>query len=162
AARVLRNTMAHIAIRRPDDRSKALGEYVSELLSMDGPRKKLAAEMSGLSVHYDFGEGHPLLGRRMPDLDLDTAQGSLRVFSLLHKGRPALLNFGDAASFDVASWADRVPVIDAVYRGTWELPAIGAVTAPDAVLVRPDGHVAWVGDGDRVGLTEALTQWFGP
>jgi 3-(3-hydroxy-phenyl)propionate hydroxylase len=95
AARVLRGAMAQTALRRPDDRTKALGEYVSELLSMDEPRRRLAAEMSGLGIHYDFGQGHPLLGRRMPDLDLVTANGPLRVYTLLHKARPMLLNLGE-------------------------------------------------------------------
>jgi 3-(3-hydroxy-phenyl)propionate hydroxylase len=162
AARVLRNTMAQIAIRRPDDRTKALGDYVSELLSMDEPRKRLAAEMSGLGVHYDLGEGHPLLGRRMPDLDLVTASGPCRVFTLLHHARPLLLNLGEPGGFDITPWADRVQVIDAKYLGTWELPALGAVSAPTAVLIRPDGYVAWVGDLTQLGLADALTTWFGP
>ena len=165
AARVLRSTMAQIALRRPDDRTKALGDYVSELLSMDEPRRRLAAEMSGLDIRYDLGEGHPLLGRRVPDLDLVTANGPLRVFTLLHDARPVLLNLGglgEPGGFDITPWADRVQVIDAKYVGAWELPAVGAVTAPTAVLVRPDGYVAWVGDLTRVGLADALTTWFGP
>jgi 3-(3-hydroxy-phenyl)propionate hydroxylase len=162
AARVLRNTMAQMALRRPDDRTKALGDYVSELLSMDEPCRRLAAEMSGLDIHYDLGEGHPLLGRRMPDLDLVTASGPLRVFTLLHDARPALLNLGEPGSFDITPWADRVQLIDAEYSGIWELPALGAVTAPTAVLIRPDGYVAWVGDLIQVGLADALTTWFGP
>ena len=162
AARVLRNTMAQVALRRTDDRTRALGDTVSELLGLDEVRKRLAAEMSGLGVHYDLGEGHPLLGRRMPDLDLDTADGPLRVFSLLHDARPVLLNFGEPGAFDITSWADRVQLIDAVYVGTWELPAIEAVPAPAAVLIRPDGYVAWVGDRTQPGLADALTAWFGP
>jgi 3-(3-hydroxy-phenyl)propionate hydroxylase len=163
-ARVLRNTMAHMVLRRPDDRAKALGEYFSDFLKIDEARKRMAAEMSGLDVHYDLGEGHPLLGRRMPDLDLVTASGPRRVFSLLHEARPMFLNLGEPAGFDVtlAPWADRVQSIDATYRGTWELPAIGTVTAPTAVLIRPDGHVAWVGERTQVGLADALTTWFGP
>ena len=162
AARVLRNTMAQVALRRTDDRTKALGDIVSELLGMDEPRRRLAAEMSGLGIHYDLGEGHPLLGRRMPDLDLVTANGPLRVFTLLHDARPVLLNLGEPGGFDITPWADRVQLIDARYAGTWELPAIGAVTAPTAVLVRPDGYVAWVGDLTQLGLADALTTWFGP
>jgi 3-(3-hydroxy-phenyl)propionate hydroxylase len=162
AARVLRNSMASVALRRPDERTKALRDTVSELLSMDEPRRRLAAEMSGLGIHYDLGEGHPLLGRRMPDLDVVTTDGPLRVFTLLHHGRPVLLNLGEQGGFDVAPWADRVQSIDAKYVGTWELPVIGAVTAPTAVLVRPDGYVAWVGDLPQVGLADALTTWFGP
>jgi hypothetical protein len=162
AARVLRNTMAQVALRRADERTKALGGYFSELISMDEPRRRWGAEISGLGVRYDLGEGHPLLGRRMPDLDLLTGNGPLRVFSLLRDVRPVLLNLGEPGDFDVTPWADRVQLIDAKYVGTWELPAIGAVTAPTAVLVRPDGYVAWVGDRAQVGLAEALTTWFGP
>ena len=162
AARVLRNTMAQIALRRPDDRTKALGDTVSELLGMDEPRRRLAAEMSGLDIHYDLGEGHPLLGRRMPDLDLVTANGPLRVFTLLHHARPVLLNLGEPGGFDITPWADRVQLVDARYVGAWELPALGPVTAPTAVLIRPDGYVAWVGDLTQPGLADALTTWFGP
>jgi aromatic ring hydroxylase-like protein len=139
-----------------------LGEIISELLSMDEPRTRFAARMSGLDVHYDLGQGHPLLGRRIPDFDLVTASGPLRVFNLLHDARPVLLNFGEPRGFDIAPWADRVQLIDAEYVGPWELPALGAVTAPTAVLIRPDGYVAWVGDRAQRGLTEALTTWFGP
>jgi 3-(3-hydroxy-phenyl)propionate hydroxylase len=162
AARVLRNTMAQIALRRPDDRTKALGDCVSELLSMDEPRRRLAAEMSGLDIRYDLGEGHPLLGRRVPDLDLVTANGPLRVFTLLHDARPVLLNLGEPGGFDITPWADRVQSLDAKCVGTWELPAIGAVTAPTSVLIRPDGYAAWVGDRTQLGLADALTTWFGP
>ena len=151
AARVLRNTMAQVALMRADDRIEALRDTVSELLSMDEPRKRFAAMMSGLDIHYDLGEGHPLLGRRMPDLDLVTANGPLRVFTLLHDARPVLLNLGEPGGFDITPWADRVQLIDAKYDGAWELPAIGAVTAPTAVLIRPDGYVAWVGDQTQHG-----------
>jgi hypothetical protein len=162
AARVLRNTMAQVALFRPDDRTKALHATVSELLGMDEPRKRLAAEMSGLGVHYELGEGHPLLGRRMPDLDVATANGTLRVFTLLHDARPVLLNLGEPGTLDITPWADRVQSIDAKYSGAWELPAIGVVKPPSAVLIRPDGYVAWVGDLTLVGLVDALTTWFGP
>ena len=161
AARVLRNTMAQVALRRPEARTKALRDTMSELLSMDEPRRRFAAMMSGLDIHYDLGEGHSLLGRRMPDLDLVTANGPLRVFTLLHDARPVLLNLGEPGGFDITLWADRVQLIDAKYVGTWELPALGAVTAPTAVLIRPDGYVAWVGDLTQQGLADALTTWFG-
>jgi 2-polyprenyl-6-methoxyphenol hydroxylase-like FAD-dependent oxidoreductase len=162
-ARVLRNTMAQVALmHRTDDRTNALRDTVSELLSMDEPRKRFAAMMSGLDIHYDLGEGHPLLGRRMPDLDLVTASGPLRVFTLLHEARPVLLNLGEPGGFDITPWADRVQLIDAEYGGTWELPVLGEVTAPTAVLIRPDGYVAWVGDRTHLGLPDALTTWFGP
>jgi 2-polyprenyl-6-methoxyphenol hydroxylase-like FAD-dependent oxidoreductase len=162
AARVLRNTMAQVALRRPDDRMKALRDTMAELLGMDEPRRRFAAMMSGLDIHYDLGEGHPLLGRRMPDLDLVTANGPVRVFTLLHDARPVLLNLDERGGFDIAPWADRVQLIDAEYVGAWELPALGEVAAPTAVLIRPDGYVAWVGEGTQLGLPDALTTWFGP
>jgi hypothetical protein len=154
--------MAQTALQRSDDRMKALLDVVSELASMDEPRKHLAGLISGLDIHYDLGEGHPLLGRRMPDLDLLTANGPLRVFELLHTAKPALLNLGAPGGIDVTPWADRIQLIDGEYDGVWELPILGAVTAPTAVLIRPDGYVAWVGEGTRLGLTEALSTWFGP
>jgi 2-polyprenyl-6-methoxyphenol hydroxylase-like FAD-dependent oxidoreductase len=162
AARVLRNTMAQVALMRPDDRVEALRDTVSELLSMDEPRKRFAGMMSGLDIQYDLGGGHPLLGRRMPDLDLVTLGGTVRVFTLLHDARPVLLNLGEPGGVDVEPWADRVRLVDADYVGPLELPVLGEVAAPTAVLVRPDGYVAWVGDRNHLGLTEALTTWFGP
>ncbi len=160
-ARVLRNTMASVALRREDERTKALRDTIAELLGVDEPRRRFAAMMSGLDIHYDLGDGHPLLGRRMPDLDLVTADGPLRVFTLLHDARPVLLNLGEPGGFDITPWADRVQLIDAKCVGTWELPALGAVTAPTAVLIRPDGYVAWVGELTQLGLADALTAWFG-
>jgi 3-(3-hydroxy-phenyl)propionate hydroxylase len=159
---VLRTTMAQTALMRVDDRVEALRDTVSELLSMDEPRKRFAAMMSGLDIHYELGEGHPLLGRRMPDLDVVTAKGALRVFTLLHDARPVLLNLGEPGGFGITPWADRVQCLDAKYDGPWELPALGAVSAPAAVLIRPDGYVAWVGDVTQLGLADALTAWFGP
>jgi 2-polyprenyl-6-methoxyphenol hydroxylase-like FAD-dependent oxidoreductase len=161
AARALQHTMAQGVLQRPDERIKALVDVVSELAIMDEPRKRLAGIISGLDIHYDLGEGHPLLGRRMPDLDLVTADGPLRVFTLLHDAKPVLLNLGEPGGFDITPWADRVQLIDAEYVGPWELPVLGAVTAPTAVLIRPDGYVAWVGDGTDTGLRDALTTWFG-
>jgi 2-polyprenyl-6-methoxyphenol hydroxylase-like FAD-dependent oxidoreductase len=161
-ARVLRNTMAQVALTRVDDRTEALRESVADLLSMDEPRRRFAAMMSGLDIHYDLGEGHPLLGRRMPDLDLATADGPMRVFTLLHDARPVLLDLGEPGGFDIRLWADRVRLVEAGYDGPWELPALGVVTAPSAVVIRPDGYVAWVGDGTPLGLADALTTWFGP
>ena len=161
AARVLRNTMASVALRRADERTKALRDSMAELLGMDEPRKRFAGMLSGLDVHYDLGEGHPLLGRRMPDLDLVTDTGPVRMYTLLHHARPVLLNLGEPGGFDISPWAGRVQLIDARYDGSWELPVIGAVAAPTAVLIRPDGYVAWVGDLTPVGLADALTTWFG-
>jgi 3-(3-hydroxy-phenyl)propionate hydroxylase len=161
AARVLRTTMAQSALRRPDERIEAARDSVAELLSMDEPRRRFGAMLSGLDVHYDLGEGHPLLGRRMPDLDIETADGPLRVFTLLHDARPVLLNLGDPGGLDLGPWADRVRLVAAGYDGAWELPVFGEVTAPSATLIRPDGHVAWVGEGTDAGLEDALATWFG-
>ena len=161
-ARVLRNTMASIVLRREDERTKALRDTIAELLGMDEPRRRFAAMMSGLDIHYDLGEGHPLLGRRMPDLDLVTTNGPLRIFTPLHDARPLFLNFGEPGGFDISPWADRIQLIDAECAGPWELPALGTVIAPTAVLVRPDGYVAWVGDLTQAGLAAALATWFGP
>jgi 2-polyprenyl-6-methoxyphenol hydroxylase-like FAD-dependent oxidoreductase len=152
-ARALRYTMAQTTLQRHDDRTKALVDVVSEVATMDEPRKRLAGLISGLDIHYDLGAGHPLLGRRMPDLNL----GRCRVFELLHEARPLLLNLGDPGGFDIAG---HVQVVDATYDGEWELPVIGTVSAPAAVLIRPDGYVAWVGDGTDAGLTDALATWF--
>lgn len=160
-ARVLRHTLASVALRREDERTTALRETMAELLGLDEPRRMFAATMSGLDIRYDLGEGHPLLGRRMPDLDLGTADGVTRVYELLHRGRPVLINFGTPGAIDIAGWRDRVALIDASTAGPWSLPVIGIVDTPGAVLVRPDGYVAWVGDGDA-GLVEALDKWFGP
>jgi 2-polyprenyl-6-methoxyphenol hydroxylase-like FAD-dependent oxidoreductase len=162
AARVLRNTMASVALRRPDARTNALRDTVAELMSMHEPRQRFAAMLSGLDIRYDLGEGHTLLGHRMPDLELVTADGPVRVYGLLHDARPVLLNFGEPGGFDISPWATRVKAIDAEHAGPWELPALGPVTAPTAVLIRPDGHVGWAGDHTDSRLRDALTTWFGP
>jgi 3-(3-hydroxy-phenyl)propionate hydroxylase len=161
-ARLLRNTMALTALERSDDRIDALREMMCEMMQKNELRKQYFAMMSGLDIHYDFGEGDPLLGRRMPDLDVVTGSGPQRVFTFLHKAGPVLLNFGEPGALGINPWADRVQLVDATYAGTWQLPAIGIVTAPSAVLIRPDGYVAWVGDSTKQGLIDALTRWFGP
>jgi 3-(3-hydroxy-phenyl)propionate hydroxylase len=160
-ARVLHNTMAQVALGSADDRHQALRDTMSDLLSMDEPRRRIAGMLSALDIHYDLGEGDPLLGRRMPDLDLQTADGPTRVFTLLHGARPVLLNLGAPGGFDLAPWADRVRLVDARYDGAWELPVLGEVDAPPAVLIRPDGHVAWAGDLTDPELPRALGTWFG-
>jgi 3-(3-hydroxy-phenyl)propionate hydroxylase len=160
-ARILKNTMAQVALHREDDRTLAVREIVGDLLKMEEPRKYIAGMMSGLDIRYDLGEGHPLLGRRMPDLDIVTASGPRRVFSFLHHARPVLINFRAPSAIHMRTWSDRVQYVDAKYDGKWELPVIGEVAAPAAVLVRPDGYVAWVSDGTEIGLTEALRMWFG-
>ena len=160
-ARVLHNTLAQVALTKADERHQALHAIMTELLGMDEPRRRIAGMVSGLDIHYDLGEGHPLLGRRMPDLDLDTADGPTRVFTLLHAARPVLLNLGEPGGFDITPWADRVQMVDAKHVGTWKLPVLGEVDAPPAVLIRPDGHVAWAGDLKDPELPRALATWFG-
>jgi 3-(3-hydroxy-phenyl)propionate hydroxylase len=160
-ARVLQTTMAQTALTPSNARIDALRDTLAELLSVDEARKWSAGMLSGLDIHYDLGEGHPLLGRRMPDLDLVTADGELRVFSLLHDAHGVLLNLGEPGGVDITPWSDRVRMIDATYAGPWELPVLGAVTAPPAVLIRPDGYVAWVGEPGDPGLPDALATWFG-
>jgi 3-(3-hydroxy-phenyl)propionate hydroxylase len=162
AARVLQNTMAQVALTTPDDRHDALRAQFAELLAMDEPRTRIAAMLTGLDISYDLGEGHPLLGRRMPDLDLHTADGPTRVYALLHDARPVLLELGDPTSIDITPWQDRVRSVAATHEGAWELPVLGEVPAPSAVLIRPDGHVAWVGEVADATLLEALSSWFGP
>jgi 3-(3-hydroxy-phenyl)propionate hydroxylase len=162
-ARALKHTMAQSLMQRADPRVGALADTVTNLLTINEARKQLAGLISGLDVRYDFGEGHALLGRRMPDLDVVTAHGPLRVFTLLHDARAVLLNPGAPGSLDPGPWADRVQLVDATYDGAWELPVIGPVSAPGAVLIRPDGHVAWTGDGKtQQGLEDALARWLGP
>jgi hypothetical protein len=176
-ARVLHNTMAQVALSTTDDRHQALRDIMTELLSMDEPRRRIAAMLTGLDIHYDVrgdvhddvrgdvhddkGPGHPLVGRRMPDLDVRTADGPTRVFNLLHDARPVLLNLGEPGGFDISPWADRVRSVDAQHDGVWELPVLGQVAAPPAVLIRPDGHVAWAGNLTDPALPRALATWFG-
>jgi len=161
AARAIRHSMAQTALQRPDERIKAVVEMVVDLVRSDEPRRKLAGMISGLDIHYGLGDGHPLLGRRMPDLDIVTTDGPVRVFTLLHRAEAVLLDLGGPGSVDIGPWTDRVHVVDADYEGPWELPVLGTVTAPTVVLIRPDGYVAWVGEGTDAGLDDALTTWFG-
>jgi 3-(3-hydroxy-phenyl)propionate hydroxylase len=160
-ARVLQNTMAQVALSGSDDRHAALRNAMTELLRMDEPRRRIGGMLSGLDIHYDLGDGHPLLGRRMPDLDLYTADGPTRVFTLLHDARPVLLNLREPGSFNISPWANRVRFVDAEHSGVWQLPVLGEIAAPPAVLIRPDGHVAWAGDLTDPELPQALATWFG-
>lgn len=161
-ARALRLSMAQTVLQRADPRTAALNQIIDDLMMTAAARAQIAGLIHGLDVVYDFGEGHPLLGRRMPDLDLDAPGGSTRVYALLHEAKPVLLNFTNPQRIDISSWADRIRTVDVGFTGTWELPLLGKVESPAAVLVRPDGHVAWVDDGTREPLTDALTHWFGP
>jgi 3-(3-hydroxy-phenyl)propionate hydroxylase len=160
-ARVLHNTMAQVALSTPGDRHQALRDTMAELLGMDEPRRRIAGMLTGLDIHYDLGEGHPLLGRRMPDLDVGTADGPTRVYALLHDARPVLLNLGEPGGFDISPWTSRVRLVDATHDGVWELPVLGEVAVPPAVLVRPDGYVAWAGELTDPELPRALATWFG-
>ncbi len=157
-ARALDHTIVQAALQRRDERMAPLVDLVSAFGEMDEPRRKVVGTISALDIHYDLGEGHPLLGRRMPDLDLEDGR---RVFELLRTARPMLLDLEGLGDADVSGWADRVPVVVARYDGAWELPVLGVVSAPSAVLVRPDGYVAWVGEGSADGLSDALATWFG-
>ncbi|HZO05287.1 MAG TPA: FAD-dependent monooxygenase [Solirubrobacterales bacterium] len=161
-AAALQETLAATVLHRGDARTAAVRKMLTELATMEEPRRHLAARRVGLDIRYDLGEGHPLLGRRMPDLDLVTGDGPLSAYSLLHRARPVLLDLGEPGAIEITPWADRVQLVEAEYSGAWELPVVGAVAAPSAVLIRPDGHVAWVGDGTANGLADALTTWFGP
>jgi 3-(3-hydroxy-phenyl)propionate hydroxylase len=161
-ARVLHNTQAQVALSTPGERHQALRDTMTELLGMDEPRRRIAGMLSGLDVHYHLGDGHPVLGRRMPDLDLHTASGSTSVFALLHDARPVLLTFGAAGGFDISPWDGRVRLVDAESTSAWNLPVLGEVPSAPAVLIRPDGHVAWAGELGDGALPHALTTWFGP
>ncbi|MBP0581034.1 FAD-dependent monooxygenase [Labrys sp. LIt4] len=160
-AALLKHTLALTALNRGDERTNALRDMMAAVMQMDAPRRWYCAVMSGLDIRYDLGEGHPLLGRRMPDLDLVGAEGPMRVFDLLREARPVLLNLGETGSHDIEAWADRVKLVKAKFEGICELPVVGAVQTPTAVLIRPDGHVAWVGNGSAAGLETALEAWFG-
>jgi hypothetical protein len=161
-AELLKTTLALSALSRGDERVSALREMLATPMQLDGPRRWYTAKLTGLDIRYDLGGEHPLVGRRMPDLDIVTADGPLRLFELLHQARPVLLDFGSPGLLAIDGWADRVQGVEARFDGVLELPVIGMVPAPAAVLIRPDGHVAWVGDGGAEGLVEALGVWFGP
>jgi flavin-dependent dehydrogenase len=160
-ARVLQNTMAQVALSKPDERHIALRNTMTELLAMNEPRRRIVGMLSALDVRYDLGDGHPLLGRRMPDLDITTDHGPTRVFALLHDARPVVLSLAGAATREPASSADRVKVVAATTDATCELPVVGEVDVPPALLIRPDGHVAWTGELDDASLRDALNTWFG-
>jgi 2-polyprenyl-6-methoxyphenol hydroxylase-like FAD-dependent oxidoreductase len=153
-ARILENTLAQTALSRGDARTMALHKRVSELLAIPEARRHYGAMMACLDIHYDLGGGHPLVGRRMPDLEVVTADGPRRMFSFLHDAKPVLLDLGGATTI-----TPRVRVVRATYDGKWELPVIGEVPAPCAVLIRPDGYVAWVNDSGH-SLADALAKWF--
>jgi 3-(3-hydroxy-phenyl)propionate hydroxylase len=147
AARVFRNSKVFVTLRREDDRTQALKGMFAELLSTPETRDRVTAMLAGLDIRYEFGAGHALLGRRMPDLDLSVAGQATRVYALMHDARPLLLH--RAPGLDTDFCPTRVKTIEAQYEG-----------AADAVLIRPDGYVAWAADASREGLDAACREWF--
>jgi 2-polyprenyl-6-methoxyphenol hydroxylase-like FAD-dependent oxidoreductase len=160
-AELLQQTLALTVLTKGDDWTSALRRLVAKVMHMDEPRKWYSAMMSGLDVRYGPEGQHSLLGRRMPDLDIGTANGPTRVYHLLHEARPVLLNLNQTESVSGAGQDGRVRLVHATFAGVCELPVIGGVPTPSAVLIRPDGHVAWVGERSHDGLVEALQTWFG-
>ena len=159
--RVLRNSRAQVALSGAGPGIEAVRAILGELLRLDQPRRQVAAMVSSLDIRYDLGEGHPLVGRRMPDLDLVTPQGATTVFTLLHEARGLLLHFGESAPPELAHWGDRLRFVEASPVATFHLPAVGEVGVPAAVLVRPDGYVAWAGPKADPTLRGVLAKWFG-
>lgn len=160
AARVLHNTMAQSVINAPGPRVAALRDTISDLLELDEVRHRVAAMMCGLDIHYDLGPGHVLLGRRIPDLDLHSNDGPIRLYTLLHDSRALLLNFDQPAHLNIRRWAHRVTAVNVRGDRTWTLPILGEIAAPAAVLVRPDGYIAWIGDHRAIDLDDTLNRWF--
>lgn len=181
-ARALELSMAQTVLQRVDARTAALNAVLEREVFgggatdasgsaasaasaaagglSDGARVRVAALIHGLDVAYAAPEGaHPLVGRRVPDLDLVIGGDVVRMYSLLYRARPVLVDL--SAGIELGGWSGRVDRVDAAYAGTWTLPVLGAVSAPAAVLVRPDGHVAWVADGVEP-IEAALARWFGP
>ncbi|ACZ88542.1 FAD-dependent monooxygenase [Streptosporangium roseum] len=156
AARVLANTRAQAVLLVPDEENLALRGIVAELLRLPEGNRHVAGMISGLDIRYDLpGDPHPLLGRRVPDLDLRTTGRPERVGRLLRDGRALLLSAADGTAFaEVARpWSARVGHL--VASNTGELGA-------EAVLVRPDGYVCWAGSaGETASLVTALTRWAG-
>ncbi|HEX3783076.1 MAG TPA: FAD-dependent monooxygenase [Pseudonocardiaceae bacterium] len=162
ADRVLRNTRAQTALGRPGPHFDALRETVATLIDIDAANDAVGGMISALDVKYPLGTEHPLLGRRVPDLDLKTADGTMRLYELLHQGRPILLDFDGGLAPAVQGWSDRVDHIEAIRAADhWAIPAVGRIPASAALLIRPDGHVAWLPES-AVDLRTALTTWFGP
>ncbi|MGA8115974.1 MAG: FAD-dependent monooxygenase [Actinocatenispora sp.] len=167
AERVLHNTRAQTALGAPGPHTDALRDLVGDLIGIDEVNRALGGMVTALDIRYPLGDGHPLLGRRLPDLDLE-APGATRAYQLLHTGRPVLLDLVDTPWLKdcVDGWADRVDLVRAdCPAARWALPVVGEVDAVPALLVRPDGHVAWVatdGARDDDGLRAALTTWCGP
>ncbi|WP_431953890.1 FAD-dependent monooxygenase [Nocardia lijiangensis] len=171
AATVLRLTKAQTALIKPGRQNDALRDVIADILTVPEVCLRLSGILSGLDLRYPLGDTHPLLGRRMPNLALSIDRGVTDVFTVLQQARPILIDLGAAVSADIlAPWADRVNRVDARLESAqpgdrWHLPVFGDVPAVDAMLVRPDGYVAWVNPANRPidheTLTTALTQWLG-
>nr|AHF72772.1 FAD-binding monooxygenase [Salinispora pacifica] len=163
AARILTNTLAQRILYLGGDELDPMRAVMTELLAYPEAQQLLVGMVTGLDIRYDVGaDGQTLLGRRLPDTELTGdfgSAGTAQAFSFLHSGRGVLLDLvGDAELRAVAApWKDRVDVVTATSR-----PA-GALAEVNAVLVRPDGYVAWArsGTADSTGLSAALIRWFG-
>lgn len=165
--RVLQNTRAQAALARPGAQMDALREVFGSLIVFDEVNQYLRGMISALDIRYPVDGNHPLAGRRVPDADLKTPDGVTRVYELLHAARPVLLDLRGSAEVAAAveGWADRVDLVEARSEDDhWPVPALGEIPAPAALLIRPDGHVAWAAGGapDTSGLRTALGTWFGP
>jgi 3-(3-hydroxy-phenyl)propionate hydroxylase len=167
--RVLHNTRAQSALVRPGAQTDALREVFGELMVFDDVNRRLRHMLNALDIRYPVDGDHPLEGRRVPDADLDTSDGPTYVYALLHTARPVLLDLRGSAEVAAAvkGWSDRVDLVEARSEDDhWTVPGIGEIPAPAALLVRPDGHVAWAaapgGTPDLSALRTALTTWFGP
>ena len=154
--------MAQVALSTPDDRHQALRETHGR--AAEHGRAAAALRRDALRSRHPLrprGRDTRCSGGGCPTSTCSTADGPTRVFTLLHDARPVLLNLGEPGGLDLAPWADRVRFVDATHDGVWELPVLGEVEAPPAVLIRPDGHVAWVGELADPELPRALATWFG-
>ena len=144
AADVLNNTRAQMELLSPESGPQSVRRLVSELMDFEEVNRYLIEKLTAIGVRYDAGKGHDLLGRRMRDVGLERG----RLYDLMHRGRGLLLD--QTGRLSVAGWADRV---DHVVDVSEELDV-------PAALLRPDGHVAWVGD-DQQDLLTQLPRWFG-
>ncbi|GHA42183.1 putative monooxygenase [Streptomyces tauricus] len=167
AERVLHNTRAQAALTRPGAQTDALRDVFGSLIAFDDVNRYLAGMLTALDIRYPLDGDHPLTGRRVPDADLKTPEGATRVHELLHTARPVLLDLrGSAEVAAVAGeWAGLVDLVEARSDDDWRVPAVGRIPAPAALLIRPDGHVAWASAADAPdtsALRTALATWLGP
>ncbi|MGI5223886.1 FAD-dependent monooxygenase [Actinoallomurus sp. CA-142502] len=160
AERVLHNTRAQVALLRPGPRVDALRDIFTMLAETPEANRLLTDLMGELDIRYGAAGDHPLAGRYCPDLTLKTATGETRVADLSRRAGALLLDLSDRADVReaVRPWADRISVVTGVVSSSSEDAEVGEL--PDALLVRPDGHVAWAG-ADVAELGEAVREWFG-